>query len=337
MYSFLRPLLFRLDPERAHALSLHFFRFLGILPFRNLLNKWASLPGKTVEVFGLTFRNPIGLAAGYDKDGLAWKGFEKIGFGHIEVGTVTPHPQPGNSKPRLFRLPEEEALINRMGFPSRGAAFVTKQLNKPRKPGFIVGVNIGKNQNTALDGAISDYLVLLDNFAPLADYMAINVSSPNTVGLRSLQAKDALRNLLDPLVERRQVITEQIGRRIPLLVKLAPDLSDAELEEALEVILATRIDGVIATNTTIKRPGLRTSLRSESGGLSGKPLRECSTEMIRKISNFTEGELAIIGVGGVMNAEDVKEKLEAGADLVQIYTGLVYQGPSLVSQILKSL
>ncbi len=337
MYSFIRPILYRIDPEKAHALSLNFFRLFGIMPFGNVLLRGVSSPQQTVEAFGLTFRNPIGLAAGYDKDGLAWRGLKRLGFGHIEIGTVTPLPQPGNSKPRLFRLLEERALINRLGFPSRGAAFVARQLAVPRPPGLIVGVNLGKNQGTPLEKAISDYLVLLGQFAPLADYLAINVSSPNTVGLRRLQAKQALQDLLTSLAEERQVMSERIGRRVPMLVKLAPDLSDAELVDALGVILDTNMDGVIATNTTIHRQGVRSSLRSESGGLSGEPLKERSTEMVRKIWRLTGGKLAVVGVGGVMNVEDVKEKLDAGAVLVQIYTGLVYQGPGLVKQILRAL
>ena len=337
MYSFLRPFLFKIDPEKAHALSLYFFRLFGFIPFRNILFREFNSPNQEVRAFGLIFKNPVGLAAGYDKDGLAWRGLAALGFGHVEIGTVTPHPQPGNPSPRLFRLPDERALINRLGFPSRGAAFVAKQLVAQRPSGIIVGVNIGKNQATPLEASTSDYLVLMRQFAPQVDYLAINVSSPNTVGLRRLQGKKALLDLLTTLEEERQSMIQQIGRRTPILVKIAPDLTDEELADAIEVLVETNMDGVIASNTTVQRQGIRSSLRDEAGGLSGLPLKKRSTEMVRKIWQLTEGKLAIVGVGGVMSVEDVKEKLDAGAVLVQIYTGLVYQGPGLVRKILRGL
>ena len=283
-----------------------------------------------MEVFGLSFPNPIGLAAGYDKDGLGWRGLACLGFGHIEVGTVTLQPQPGNPKPRLFRLPDELALINRMGFPGRGAGFVARQLSGMRSGEVILGVNLGKNKDTPLEEAEHDYIELLRCFAGVADYAVVNVSSPNTLGLRRLQAHQALAALLGSIerVRREETI------HMPILIKLAPDLTDEELEDALDAILSAGMDGVVATNTTTDRHGLWSPLASETGGLSGEPLRQRSTQIVRQISRLTGGRLPIIGVGGVMSAAHVQEKLDAGASLVQIYTGLVYKGPGLVRQIL---
>jgi dihydroorotate dehydrogenase len=286
-----------------------------------------------VEAFGLTFPNPIGLAAGYDKDGLGWRGLACLGFGHIEVGTVTLNPQPGNPRPRLFRLPDELALINRMGFPGKGAEFVARQVSGRRRGDTILGVNLGKSKDTPLEQAELDYIRLLQQFAGLADYAVVNVSSPNTLGLRRLQNQEALTRLLGSLAQYRR--EEGIG--MPILVKLAPDLTDEELEDALDATLSSGMDGVIATNTTIGRSGVRSSLASEAGGLSGEPLRQRSTAMVRLISQWTGGKLPVIGVGGVMSAAHVKEKLDAGAILVQVYTGLVYEGPGLVKRILNEL
>ena len=358
MYPFFRSLLFRLDPETAHALTLRLIRLAGRLPpVRGVLRRIFTAPSPPVQAFGLTFSNPIGLAAGYDKDGLGWRGLATLGFGHIEVGTVTPRPQEGNPKPRIFRLVEARAVINRMGFPGKGAEFVARQLPgglypprptgglyPPRPPGLVLGVNIGKNKDTPLENAARDYLSLLQTFAPLADYLGVNVSSPNTEGLRRLQARDALQELLSALAVQRRLEVERLGRPVPLLVKLAPDLSDTELDDALEAILSTGMDGAIATNTTIGREGLNrslcersSSLSGEAGGLSGAPLRSLSTEMVRKIAARTQGKLPVIGVGGVASAQDVREKLEAGACLVQLYTGLIYEGPALVKRILMEI
>ncbi len=338
MYSLLRPLLFRLEPEQAHSLTLRMLRLAGALgPLKSFLQAFFAAPQMPLQVFGLTFNNPVGLAAGYDKDGLAWRGLACLGFGHIEIGTVTPRQQPGNPKPRLFRLVDERALINRMGFPGNGASFVAAQLQGRSPPGLVLGVNLGKNKDTPLDLAVQDYLDLLRGFAPLADYLAINVSSPNTVGLRRLQARQALEQLLGALAEERKSQEHLLGRRVPLLVKLAPDLEDAELEDALEALLRTGMDGVIATNTTVARQGLRSSLANETGGLSGAPLQKRSTQVIRQIDRQTSGKLPIVGVGGVMGAAEAREKLEAGAVLVQVYTGLVYAGPGLVKKILVGL
>jgi dihydroorotate dehydrogenase len=338
MYSHLRQLLFRLDPESAHALSLSAIRLAGQLaPMRLLLYSIFATPEKRVEAFGLTFRNPLGLAAGYDKDGLAWRGLACLGFGHIEVGTVTLKPHQGNPKPRLFRLPEDQALINRMGFPGRGAEFVQKELSASRPPGLILGVNLGKNKDTPLEAATGDYLALMVRFAPLADYLAINVSSPNTVGLRRLQARQALESLLQALSDQRRHLAGVSERTIPLLVKLAPDLDESELDDALEAIINTGMDGVIATNTTVERQMLNSRQAVQAGGLSGAPLTRRSTHMICHIHRHTGGKLPIIGVGGVMRPSDARQKLDAGATLVQIFTGLVYSGPGLVKKILNEI
>ena len=338
IYPFFRSLLFRLDPERAHGFTLGLLRLAGALPpLQTVLRSVFAAPQMPVQVFGLTFNNPIGLAAGYDKDGLGWRGLACLSFGHIEIGTVTPRPQPGNPRPRLVRLPEQSALINRMGFPGRGAEYVSRRLRFSRPPGLVLGVNLGKNKDTPLENAAEDYLALMKIFAPLSDYLVVNVSSPNTEGLRSLQRRQALEQLLIPL--RRFCMQEQawLNRPVPLLVKLAPDLTDAELDNALDVITGAGVEGVIASNTTLSRTGVPASLAGQAGGLSGAPLGELSTRMIRRIHANTEGKLPIIGLGGVMCPADVRAKLDAGATLVQVYTGLVFAGPGLVQSILRDL
>ena len=338
MYQWFRPLLFRFDPERMHRLALNLLRLAERLPpARKLLRSWFAAPARPIDIFGLTFNNPVGLAAGYDKDGLAWRGLACLGFGHIEIGTVTLQPQPGNPQPRLFRLPEDQALINRMGFPGRGAAFVARRLQGRLIPGLVLGVNLGMNKHTRLEEAASDYLNLFDIFAPLADYLAVNVSSPNTVGLRRLQARQALEGLLSALARRRSEWQAGSGRGIPILVKLAPDLEDAELDDALAALMNHGMDGVIAANTTLSREGVRSLQAGESGGLSGEPLRQRSTRMVKEIFQRTQGRLPIIGVGGISCAAHAREKLEAGATLVQVYTGLVYGGPGLVKNIQMGL
>jgi dihydroorotate dehydrogenase len=339
MYRLLfRPLLFHLEPERAHTLTIRLMRLVGSLPgLAALLRVWYRAPSRPVHAFGLDFPNPVGLAAGYDKDGLAWRGLAGLGFGHIEIGTVTPRPQPGNPRPRIFRLTGEAALINRMGFPGRGAEFVARRLKGRRPPGLILGVNLGINRDTPLDESAQDYLMLIRVFAPLADYLAVNVSSPNTIGLRRLQARQALDSLLSKLTREREAQERHLRRKIPVLVKLSPDLSDDELDDALEVILEWGIDGVIATNTTTRREGLKSWNKDEAGGLSGRPLRKQSTQMIQKVSSRTAGKLSVIGAGGIMSPADAREKLGAGATLVQVYTGLIYEGPGLVRRILNAL
>jgi dihydroorotate dehydrogenase len=339
-YETLRPLLFRLDAERAHAWSLRLLALAGSFrPVRGALRRLYALqdPALEVEAFGLRFANPLGLAAGYDKNGLALHGLACLGFGHLELGTVTPGAQSGNPRPRLFRLPEDQALINRLGFPNAGAAALQARLRRSRPPGVILGVNIGKGADTPLERAAEDYVALLEMFYDLADYLAVNVSSPNTTGLRRLQARQHLEGLQAALGEARAEQARQTGRRLPLLVKLAPDLSEAELEEAVGAIVDGEMDGIIAANTTLDRDGLRSSYRRETGGLSGRPLRERSTQVIRRIHALTGGNLPIVGVGGVFEARDAREKLDAGATLVQLYTGLVYRGPRVVREILQGL
>lgn len=336
MYNLIRPLLFRLDPEHAHALSLRLMQFTGRSHLlKGILGKWFAAPPRPVHAFGLSFSNPVGLAAGYDKDGLGWRGLACLGFSHIEVGTVTLLPQSGNPKPRLFRLPEDQALINRMGFPGQGAGFVAQQLQGARPPNLILGVNLGKNAATPLEQAARDYLELMQIFARLADYLVINVSSPNTTGLRRLQSRQALSELLGVLVDKQSWLAVENGHRTPLLVKLAPDLEDHELDDALDVLLSSGVDGVIATNTTISRDSLRSPAAAEPGGLSGAPLRARSTQILRRIVGNLQGKLPVVAAGGVMSYADFNEKLDAGADLVQVYTGLVYRGPGLVRELLR--
>lgn len=334
MYRYFRPLLFHLDPEDAHGLTLNLVRLAGnIAPTRWLLQSMYAELAQPVTAFGLTFKNPIGLAAGYDKDGVAVSGLAALGFGHIEVGTVTPRPQMGNPRPRVFRLVEDQAVINRMGFPGRGADFVARQLgNRQRTSSIVLGVNLGKNKDTPLEEAASDYLNLMHTFASLADYLTINVSSPNTVGLRRLQGRQMLESLLGSIAKERLSLT----KNIPILVKLAPDLDEAELEDALQVILDSGMNGIVATNTTLSRPRLRSARADESGGLSGSPLRELSLEILKKIVKKVGERIPVVSAGGVMTPEDAHIRLQAGASLVQIYTGLVYAGPGLVKKILTA-
>jgi len=337
MYRTLRKLLFRLEPEQAHTLTLGLMRLVGALPPLSwALRQLFSPPALPVQAFGLHFLNPIGLAAGYDKDGLGWRGLASLGFGHIEIGTVTPRGQAGNPQPRLFRLPEQGALINRMGFPGQGAEAVARRLRGKRPADLILGVNLGKNKDTPLEEAAQDYLDLLRIFAPLADYLVINVSSPNTVGLRRLQGREALDALLGALMRQRRQLNGKAAE-IPLLVKVAPDLSDEELEDVLQVVSDHGVNGLVATNTTLSRPGLEGPLAGESGGLSGAPLFALSQRMVAEIVRRTQGRLPVIGVGGVMGPAEARAMLAAGASLVQVYTGLVYGGPGLVRQIVTAL
>ncbi|MFO8037426.1 MAG: quinone-dependent dihydroorotate dehydrogenase [Anaerolineales bacterium] len=337
MYELIRPFLFLLDPERAHRITIRLMHGLAGMPFLfRLLRSLYDTEDKPVKAFGLSFSNPVGLGAGYDKDALGFRGLAALGMGHIEIGTVTPRPQTGNPKPRIFRLPSNQALINRMGFPGRGIDFVKRQMEGKKPENLVLGVNIGKNQETPNQEAAKDYLTLLRGFAGLADYIAVNVSSPNTIGLRRLQARDMLEGLLRVMVKERDRLVKHLEKPLPLLVKLAPDLDDRELDDALEASLIAGVEGVIATNTTVERGNLQSPLAGEEGGLSGKPLSERSTEMIRKITYRTAGELPIIGVGGIMSPADALEKLDAGACLVQVYTGLVYQGPGLIKRIIEA-
>lgn len=337
MYPLLRPLFFKLNPEQAHKLAITFYRILGNFPsLGSILRKMYFVPPDPITLFGLKFKNRIGLAAGYDKDGLAWRGLAELGFGHIEIGTVTPVPQTGNQKPRVFRLLRDRALINRLGFPGRGADYVSKNILGMKPNDIILGVNIGKNKTTPLQDAYKDYVYLLKKFSSTADYITINISSPNTEGLRQLQHKKLLGELLNQLMVKRLEITQANNRTLPLLVKLSPDLDDHTLYESLEVILDASIDGIIATNTTIARTNLSSKFQDQQGGLSGSPLRKLNTEMIRKIYKRSNGKIPIVAVGGIMSAEDANKKLDAGASLVQIFTGLIYRGPGLVKEILSN-
>lgn len=337
MYKTLRPLIYLLTPEQAHHVTISMLRLAGILPPAAALLRAIFRPriqGPKVHAFSLNFNNPVGMAAGYDKDGLGWRGLGCLGFGHIELGTVTPKPQPGNPQPRLFRLVEDQAVINRMGFNNQGAGYLSMQMGGQRPDGLVLGVNIGKNKTTPLEQAPQDYFDLLRTFAPLADYLAVNVSSPNTPGLRSLQTRKALDAILRPMAAEKPIQVQRLGKPLPILVKLAPDLSDDELDGALEAILDNEMDGVIISNTTISRPPLNSSHAAETGGLSGAPLTALSSQITTKVVQRLNGRLPVVSSGGIMTAEDAQCRLDAGACLVQLYTGLIYHGPGLVKNIL---
>ena len=341
-----RPVLFSLPPETAHELALH---SLSLLP-SPLISKFArpaseartSGVSSAVNRFGISFPNPVGLAAGFDKNGIALDALASLGFGFIEAGTVTFHPQPGNPRPRLFRLPKDRALINRAGFNNAGAAAFAKRLAK-RKPHCVLGVSIGKSKITPLDQATEDYLASFELVYHVADYLAVNVSSPNTPQLRELQQAEQLSSLLSALQSRSRELQQlhQRPRPLPLLVKLSPDISREQLELIVDVLLRLQIDGIIATNTTVSRDDLTTDRARVAalgeGGLSGAPLRAKSTQMIQDLYNLTKGSVPIIGVGGIFTAEDAWEKIAAGASLVQLYTGFIYQGPHIARDINEGL
>ncbi len=337
MYKFLlRPLLFLLDPERVHYLSFSAIRLmhrLGLGPvfrWRYQLNN----PDLEREVFGLKFPNPVGLAAGFDKDAKCFRELSSFGFGFIEIGTLTPKPQPGNPKKRLFRLKKDSGIINRMGFNNQGVEAAAIRLQ--HKGHLLIGGNIGKNKVTPNEQAVDDYLKCFNELFPLVDYFVVNVSSPNTPGLRELQEREPLTRLLNTLMEANaRMAREHNLKTRPLLLKIAPDLTDDQLRDIIEIVKETRIDGVIATNTTISREGLASdpAIVNEAGGLSGLPLRERATEVIRFLVQESDNAFPVIGVGGIHSAEDALEKLEAGASLVQLYTGFVYEGPALIRRI----
>jgi dihydroorotate dehydrogenase len=341
VYKFLlKPLLFFLPPESAHHLTVSALEFIMKIPGGKwVLQKLFTLHHVSLqkEVFGLSFPNPVGLAAGFDKDARHIAAMTAIGFGFIEVGTVTPLPQPGNERPRLFRLREDEALINRMGFNNQGVDVMAARLKPLRRDGIIVGGNIGKNKNTPNEEAVKDYETCFQKLFDHVDYFVVNVSSPNTPGLRSLQEKEPLSRLLTRLQELNH--DHQFPK--PILLKIAPDLSNSQLDEIIEIVLQTGLAGVIATNTTLSRANLKTATATAdqigAGGLSGKPLRERSTEIIKYIRAKAGDKFVIIGAGGIHSAKDAEEKLAAGADLVQLYTGMIYEGPGLMKSICRRL
>jgi dihydroorotate dehydrogenase len=339
MYKLLKALIFRFSPEQAHELTMKFLSLACSIPGLAgaiRANYWVQHPSLNVNVAGLQFPNPVGLAAGFDKDAKWLKELETLGFGFVEIGTVTPRAQSGNPKPRLFRLPDDEGIINRMGFNNDGVEAAVERL-KHRPKGLIVGGNIGKNKVTPNDQAEEDYMACFQALHPYVDYFVVNVSSPNTPGLRDLQAKEPLAKLLQSLMLKN--LSKEQQR--PIFLKIAPDLTDEQLDDIVDLVGETGIAGVIATNTTISRAGLNTKADEVeamgAGGLSGAPVKNRSTEVIRYLHTKSGGAFPIIGVGGVASGADAQEKLEAGASLVQVYSGLVYEGPGLVKRINQHL
>ncbi len=334
LYPLIRPALFSLDPEDAHKLTLagldlaHRSGLLGLLP---------RAAGRPVHLMGLDFPNPVGLAAGLDKDGAHIDALAALGFGFIEIGTVTPRPQPGNPQPRLFRLPQAEAIINRMGFNNLGVDNLVKNVEASGFKG-ILGINIGKNKDTPNEHAVDDYLACLDKVYPHASYVTVNISSPNTQNLRELQKDEALDALLSAIKLRQSELAQQHGRYVPVALKIAPDLDDAQVAAIAALLMMHRIDAVIATNTTIARDAVAGLPNAdEAGGLSGAPVRAASTRVIRELARHLAGEVPIIGVGGILSGDDAREKIDAGASLVQLYSGLIYRGPTLVRECVARL
>jgi len=330
MYSLLRTAIFQLDPETAHHLTLDGLRAVNTLGLNCIITQPPLDDPRTV--MGLTFPNPVGLAAGMDKNGDCIDGLAALGFGFIEIGTVTPLPQPGNPRPRLFRLPEANAIINRMGFNNDGVDRLVENV-KQAKYGGILGINIGKNAVTPIETAADDYLACLRKVYPHASYVTVNVSSPNTRNLRQLQNEEVLNNLLALLKAEQQKLAEQHGKYVPIALKIAPDLDNEQVGEIAVLLMKYHIDGVIATNTTLSREGVENlPYCQETGGLSGAPVRNKSTMVIRQLAAKLQGALPIIGVGGIMSGNDAAEKICAGASLIQIYSGLIYRGPGLIGE-----
>ncbi len=332
MYRILKFFLFRLNPENAHHLTFFLLKIPGISSILNVFYS-KNHPSLHKNIFGLHFKNPVGLAAGLDKNAIAFNQLGNMGFGFIEIGTVTPKAQPGNDKPRLFRLPKNEALINRMGFNNEGVVEAAKRLRHRNDTSLIIGGNIGKNKVTPNEKAVDDYIICFNELFDVVDYFVVNVSSPNTPNLRDLQEKEPLTNLLNTL----QNLNNKKSRPKPILLKIAPDLSNSQLDDIIDIVKHTQIAGVIATNTTISRDGLSyEKIELEKigmGGLSGKPLTKRSTEVIKYLKEKSNNAFPIIGVGGIHSADDAIEKLNAGADLIQLYTGYIYHGPKLVKEI----
>ena len=333
--SLIRPLLFKMDPEKAHHFTFSLIKSSFKIPgVKSLVKMVVGNTSKPVVCMGLEFPNPIGLAAGFDKDAVLFEELGAFGFGFIEVGTLTPKSQDGNPKPRMFRLPADKGLINRMGFNNQGVDAAVLRL-KNRKSRLIIGGNIGKNKVTANEDANADYRYCFEALFPVVDYFVVNVSSPNTPGLRALQDKEPLTKLLTEVM----ALNQAKATPKPVLLKIAPDLSDEQIAEIVEIVKAVKLNGVIATNTTISREGLKTatSIASEQGGLSGKPVTDRSTQVIKKLRTLAGPDMVIIGVGGIFNAQDAREKLDAGANLLQVYTGFIYEGPFIVKNIVRNL
>lgn len=339
MYSLIRSLLFILPAEKAHYFTMDMLNSMASFPpTAFIIKKIFKNQSKPVEVAGITFPNRVGLAAGFDKNANYVEALSLLGFGHIEVGTVTPLPQPGNEKPRLFRLPKDKALINRLGFNNQGVDVVCNKLENT-KSNVIIGGNIGKNKITPNEKATNDYEISFKKLYDRVDYFTVNVSSPNTPNLRELQDREPLTNLLTRLAAIREQNINSGKARKPIFLKIAPDMGNTQLDEILEIVNEAGIDGIVATNTTISREGLKTNASEVeqlgAGGVSGAPVKDRSTEIVRYLYTKSNGKLPIIAVGGIMTAKDAQEKLDAGASLVQIYTGFIYSGPSLVSAIAK--
>lgn len=332
--SIIRPILFKFDPESVHHFTFSILKIANKIPFTtSVLRKIYGTEDQRLEreVFGLKFKNPVGLAAGFDKDAKLYKELSAFGFGFIEIGTLTPKPQPGNPKKRLFRLIEDSGIINRMGFNNGGVKNAVERLKNNQS--VLIGGNIGKNKITPNEDAVSDYLICFDELFDFVDYFVVNVSSPNTPNLRELQEKEPLKKLLQSLQNRNS----EKKKAKPILLKIAPDLTDEQLLDIIEIVTETKIAGVIATNTTLSRENLKSANKTETGGLSGKPLNARSTEVIRFLAEKSGKAFPIIGVGGIHSPEDAIEKLEAGASLIQIYTGFIYEGPGFVRKINRAL
>lgn len=339
MYGIIRKILFSIDPEKVHYMVMKRLQTAyNLLLMRNMLKSMYTVKHPSLErtLWGITFPNPVGLAAGFDKDAKYTDALAALGFGFVEIGTLTPRPQPGNPKPRLFRLPADQALINRMGFNNEGSKAAAERL-KHRKEKLVIGGNIGKNKDTPNEDAIKDYEASFRDLYDVVDYFVVNVSSPNTPGLRALQDKEPLMHILNTLM----TLNKSLGNPKPLLLKIAPDLTNEQLDDIIEIVETTGIQGLVATNTTIDRSNLHTPAAEVeaigAGGLSGLPVRSRATEVIRYISKKSNGQIPVIAVGGIFTAADAKEKLDAGAVLVQVYTGFIYEGPATASNICKGL
>ncbi len=343
-YRRLRPLFFLLPPETAHHLGLSLLSRVGRSPWlqRAVRGRFPRIEDP-VQLLGLTFPNRVGLAAGYDKDAVAWRGLAALGFGHLELGTVTPEAQPGNPRPRVFRLGPDRGLINRLGFPSRGEQALARTLEASRgrgeesTPRPIIGLNLGKQKETPLEAAADDYCRLIRGLAGYGDYLAINISSPNTPQLRELQTPQFLASLIRALIDERDRQAASLQRPLPLLVKIAPDLEAASLDGMVDTLLTAGVDGLIATNTTVARSGLVSPRASESGGVSGKPLADLSHRVLEQLVARVDGACPIISVGGIFDGPTARARLDAGADLVQLYTGLIYCGPRLIAEVASGL